>query len=67
MKSLENFQNEKIEIKSIWGGGEVETSRPDTKDAHGCTVITTDSYNDANGNKKLDANENCDVCVEIKC
>ena len=49
MKKLEDFNVEKIELNSIYGGGQVET-----------TFLGCDVLDDTNGNGKPDPGE----CVE---
>jgi hypothetical protein len=67
MKNLNDFLSEKVELKKIFGGDWISTSLPDSKDKEGCTVKTTDSVNDTNGNGKHDSGESASVCVSISC
>jgi hypothetical protein len=71
MKNLTNLKNKEIKIQAmsnIYGCGQwVATNPPDTKDANGCTVHTTDSWYDANGNGKRGLDESMTICVSVDC
>lgn len=67
MKTLEDFKTESIELKSFFGGQWLSTNPPDTCDANGCTVKTTDSFYDSNGNGVYDKGESATKCVSISC
>ncbi len=66
MKTLENFKSEKVNLKSIFGGGTVTTGG-EYEDKNGCCNTVTDSYEDTNGNGKQDGSESGSMCVETKC
>lgn len=67
MKKLEDFTTEKVELKNIFGGEWVQTDLGSKKDANGCTVTTTDSFDDKNGDKKLSAGESYTSCTSVSC
>jgi hypothetical protein len=67
MKKLEDFQNESTELRNIFGGGWVQTTQEDYVNSEGCTVKTTDSFDDKNGNGKLDKGESATQCISVSC
>jgi len=67
MKKLEDFYSEKVDVNTIFGGGEGtwrDTESTETKDPKTGGIWTrSDSYLDANNNKKFDTGEKLDVCL----
>ena len=66
MRKIENFQDEKVKLENIWGGGIVETSSSE-KDPNGCTVTTTDSFDDKDGDGLWGNKESGKVCQKTVC
>jgi hypothetical protein len=66
MKRLEDFLNEKVELKSFYGCADTPTYSTSTNSA-GCTVTTTDFFTDKNGNGVWDANESGGKVTTVKC
>lgn len=53
-------------MSKLFGGKEIATSKSGTN-ASGCQVITTDSFQDTNGNGKHDKNESMQECTVVNC
>lgn len=69
MKKLEDFQSEKVELNCFIGGNGkwIATKKDPYKDKNGCTVTTTDSFHDANGDGKHQETESMTVCASVDC
>jgi hypothetical protein len=66
MKKIEDFIKEKVELKTIYGGGTVFT---DTRyvNGDGCNVSVSDQFEDNNGNGAQDSNESASFCIDVVC
>lgn len=53
-------------MSKLFGGKEIPTSKSGTNSS-GCQVITTDSFQDTNGNGKHDKNESMQECTVVNC
>lgn len=76
LESLKKFQENsinEIEMNNVFGGladssGKwISTKKDPYTNSDGCTVNTTDSYYDANGNGKHDSNESYSICASVDC
>lgn len=76
LESLKKFQENSInniEMNNVFGGLTASsgkwnsTSKDPYTDSNGCTVKTTDSYYDANGNGSHDSNESYSICASVDC
>lgn len=66
MKNLKEKTLSSSIMSKLFGGKEIPTSKKGTN-AHGCEVITSDSYQDTNGNGHQDANESYQECTVVNC
>ncbi|WP_294275969.1 hypothetical protein [uncultured Chryseobacterium sp.] len=66
MKKLDTKVLNSSEMSKLFGGKEIATSKSGTN-ASGCQVITTDSFQDTNGNGKHDKNESMQECTVVNC
>lgn len=73
MKKLNEFINEKTKLGIFTGGrlpeisNWIATSKDPYKDANGCTVTTTDSFNDVNYDGVYNTGESATACTSISC
>lgn len=73
LESFKEFKIETLNYQKISGGlaeagGKwIATKKDPYTDSNGCTVNTTDSFYDANGNGTYDAGESGTVCQSVDC
>ncbi|WP_340065464.1 hypothetical protein [Ascidiimonas aurantiaca] len=69
MESLSNLRKKEIkrEVASVYNINGGARSHSVTQDAAGCTVTTSDIYQDANCNGVWDVDESGSSCTEISC
>jgi hypothetical protein len=71
LESLRKFKIEKSICGNVFGGNGgakwIQTTQDPFKDKNGCTVTTTDSYYDKNGNGKHDDGESATACISVNC
>ena len=66
MKKLKRNVLNSSAMSKLFGGKEIPTSKNGTNSS-GCQVITTDSFQDTNGNGKHDKNESMQECTVVNC
>ena len=66
MKKLKRNVLNSSAMSKFFGGKEIPTSKIGTNSS-GCQVITTDSFQDTNGNGKHDKNESMQECTVVNC
>jgi|JI102314DRNA_FD_contig_31_8184915_length_249_multi_1_in_0_out_0_1 hypothetical protein len=66
MKKLKRNVLNSSAMSKLFGGKEIPTSKSGTNSS-GCQVITTDSFQDTNGNGKHDKNESMQECTVVNC
>ncbi|MEO5775450.1 MAG: hypothetical protein ABIQ27_01015 [Flavobacterium sp.] len=65
MKKLEDFKTEEVKLGKLFTGGRVATSS--SKPNGGCQDVTTDSFDDKNGNGVWDTNEWGETSTRTVC
>jgi hypothetical protein len=72
LESLKKFKMQDNQLSSIYGGlfadkGKWVKTGKSVTTPEGCTQTTSDSFNDTNGNGKLDEGESYTVCTSVDC
>ena len=68
MKKLENFKTmEKLQLASVYGGKWCDSGSTTSTNSEGCTVNTTEQFNDTDGDGKRGKGESTMSCETVVC